>query len=61
MPLLIKNVKSSLDNIDEQAAKALIKKYGFQKLIAEFPNETCHYQPEYWAKEIFENSTIRLT
>ncbi len=48
-------------SVDKETAKELIRKYDFESLAAEYPNETFHYSPEYWAEEIFNTKSIMMS
>ena len=39
-------------NIDGKKAEDIFNDYDFESLATEYPYETFHYPPEYWAEEI---------
>jgi hypothetical protein len=48
-------------NINVKQAVDIFKAYDFESLANEYPNETFHYPPEYWAEEIYKSKSLQLS
>ena len=47
--------------IDEKKARDIFNAFDFESLANEYPNETFHYSPEYWAEEIYKSKRLQLS